>query len=149
MHHAASSQRRARDNFETWISDTRVIIPVADIISAVEFDHTGDYLATGDKGGRVVLFERNESVSLHKNSRPIFMSDKWTLCFLPVSRKKDANTSFIPSSSLMNQSSTISRVWKLKRKSTRSNGVDEQTPPTFYYRQTVGEISPLLNRRVS
>ncbi|KAI9143701.1 protein phosphatase 2A regulatory B subunit [Paraphysoderma sedebokerense] len=33
----------------------------ADIISAVEFDHTGDYLATGDKGGRVVLFERNES----------------------------------------------------------------------------------------
>ena len=35
----------------------------ADIISAVEFDHTGDYLATGDKGGRVVLFERNESVT--------------------------------------------------------------------------------------
>ncbi|CAO3615103.1 unnamed protein product [Mucor hiemalis] len=32
----------------------------ADIISAVEFDHTGDYLATGDKGGRVVLFERND-----------------------------------------------------------------------------------------
>jgi len=35
----------------------------ADIISTVEFDHTGDYLATGDKGGRVVLFERNEQVS--------------------------------------------------------------------------------------
>lgn len=35
---------------------------IADIISTVEFDHTGDYLATGDKGGRVVLFERNESV---------------------------------------------------------------------------------------
>lgn len=33
----------------------------ADIISAVEFDETGDYLATGDKGGRVVLFERNEA----------------------------------------------------------------------------------------
>ncbi|KAL5035058.1 hypothetical protein BDV3_004522 [Batrachochytrium dendrobatidis] len=32
----------------------------ADIISAVEFDDTGDYLATGDRGGRVVLFERNE-----------------------------------------------------------------------------------------
>ena len=37
----------------------------ADIISAVEFDHTGDYLATGDKGGRVVLFERNESCLLY------------------------------------------------------------------------------------
>jgi hypothetical protein len=36
---------------------------LADIISTVEFDHTGNYLATGDKGGRVVLFERNESVS--------------------------------------------------------------------------------------
>lgn len=38
-------------------------LSLADIISTVEFDHTGDYLATGDKGGRVVLFERNESVS--------------------------------------------------------------------------------------
>ena len=37
----------------------------ADIISTVEFDHTGNYLATGDKGGRVVLFERNETVSEH------------------------------------------------------------------------------------
>jgi len=34
----------------------------ADIISTVEFDQSGNYLATGDKGGRVVLFERNESV---------------------------------------------------------------------------------------
>ena len=37
--------------------------PTADIISTVEFDSTGNYLATGDKGGRVVLFERNEMVS--------------------------------------------------------------------------------------
>ncbi|CCA67881.1 probable protein phosphatase 2A regulatory B subunit [Serendipita indica DSM 11827] len=36
-------------------------ITEADIISTVEFDHTGDYLATGDKGGRVVLFERNQT----------------------------------------------------------------------------------------
>lgn len=36
-------------------------ITEADVISTVEFDHTGNYLATGDKGGRVVLFERNES----------------------------------------------------------------------------------------
>lgn len=35
---------------------------IADVISAVEFDHTGNYLATGDKGGRIVLFERNETV---------------------------------------------------------------------------------------
>lgn len=34
-------------------------ITEADIISTVEFDSTGNFLATGDKGGRVVLFERN------------------------------------------------------------------------------------------
>ena len=39
---------------------------IADIISTVEFDSTGNYLATGDRGGRVVLFERNESVSTLK-----------------------------------------------------------------------------------
>eukprot|EP00736_Rhodelphis_marinus_P005185 Rmarinus@m.27574 len=31
----------------------------ADIISAIEFDQTGDYLATGDRGGRLVLFVRD------------------------------------------------------------------------------------------
>ncbi|ORX61775.1 protein phosphatase PP2A regulatory subunit B [Hesseltinella vesiculosa] len=36
-------------------------ITEADIISTVEFDQTGNYLATGDKGGRIVLFERNDS----------------------------------------------------------------------------------------
>ncbi|KAL8207647.1 UNVERIFIED_CONTAM: Serine/threonine-protein phosphatase 2A 55 kDa regulatory subunit B gamma isoform [Gekko kuhli] len=30
----------------------------ADIISTAEFNHTGDLLATGDKGGRVVIFQR-------------------------------------------------------------------------------------------
>ncbi|CAO3622293.1 unnamed protein product [Cunninghamella echinulata] len=36
-------------------------ITEADIITTVEFDPTGNYLATGDKGGRVVLFERNQN----------------------------------------------------------------------------------------
>jgi hypothetical protein len=31
-----------------------------DLISAVQFDQTGDYLATGDRGGRVVIFESSE-----------------------------------------------------------------------------------------
>lgn len=44
------------------LADARSVISTADIISTVEFDSTGNYLATGDKGGRVVLFERNESV---------------------------------------------------------------------------------------
>lgn len=31
----------------------------ADIISAVEFNHDGELLATGDKGGRVVVFQKS------------------------------------------------------------------------------------------
>jgi len=40
---------------------------LVDIISAIEFNKTGNYLATGDKGGRVVLFERmdNKDVCLY------------------------------------------------------------------------------------
>mmetsp|Transcript_21486 Transcript_21486/g.46921 ORF Transcript_21486/g.46921 Transcript_21486/m.46921 type:complete len:423 (+) Transcript_21486:445-1713(+) len=30
----------------------------ADLLSALDFDETGDYLATGDRGGRIVVFER-------------------------------------------------------------------------------------------
>ncbi|KAK9231651.1 hypothetical protein WN943_021890 [Citrus x changshan-huyou] len=39
-----------------------------DIISAIEFDKTGDHLATGDRGGRVVLFERTDTKD-HGGSR--------------------------------------------------------------------------------
>lgn len=31
---------------------------LVDTISAIEFDKSGDYLAVGDRGGRVVIFER-------------------------------------------------------------------------------------------
>ncbi|NXH83970.1 2ABD phosphatase, partial [Edolisoma coerulescens] len=38
-----------------------------DIISTVEFNYTGDLLATGDKGGRVVIFQRERETK----SRPL------------------------------------------------------------------------------
>jgi len=31
-----------------------------DVVSAIEFDDTGDYIAVGDRGGRIVIFERDE-----------------------------------------------------------------------------------------
>lgn len=37
------------------------ICVTVDIISAIEFDKSGDHLATGDRGGRVVLFERTDT----------------------------------------------------------------------------------------
>jgi serine/threonine-protein phosphatase 2A regulatory subunit B len=36
---------------------------LADIISSVEFDTTGNYLAIGDRGGRVVILQRNDNKS--------------------------------------------------------------------------------------
>eukprot|EP00118_Oscarella_pearsei_P025039 m.307366 g.307366 ORF g.307366 m.307366 type:complete len:447 (+) comp42191_c0_seq1:200-1540(+) len=36
-------------------------VDVADIISAIEFNHDGELLATGDKGGRVVIFQKGSS----------------------------------------------------------------------------------------
>ena len=37
-------------------------LSTADIISCVEFNQDGDLLATGDKGGRVVIFQRDPAV---------------------------------------------------------------------------------------
>ncbi|KAL4573537.1 hypothetical protein LXL04_020347 [Taraxacum kok-saghyz] len=34
-----------------------------DVISSIEFDKAGDHLATGDRGGRVVLFERTDQTN--------------------------------------------------------------------------------------
>lgn len=39
------------------------MIFTADIISCVEFNADGHLLATGDKGGRVVIFQRDSLVS--------------------------------------------------------------------------------------
>uniref|UniRef100_A0A7N0V3L0 Serine/threonine-protein phosphatase 2A 55 kDa regulatory subunit B n=1 Tax=Kalanchoe fedtschenkoi TaxID=63787 RepID=A0A7N0V3L0_KALFE len=35
-----------------------------DVISAIEFDRTGDHLAVGDKGGRVVIFRRTDKAEI-------------------------------------------------------------------------------------
>lgn len=58
-------QERSRRN-QWWYKSILVIVNwwflVADIISAIAFDKTGDFLASGDRAGRVVLFERNHNV---------------------------------------------------------------------------------------
>ena len=38
------------------------VVFTADIISCVEYNDTGELLATGDKGGRVVIFQRDQLV---------------------------------------------------------------------------------------
>ncbi|KAL3618255.1 Serine/threonine protein phosphatase 2A 55 kDa regulatory subunit B beta isoform [Castilleja foliolosa] len=46
-----------------------------DIISAIEFDKTGDHLATGDRGGRVVLFERKDTKEHGGNRKDLEKTD--------------------------------------------------------------------------
>lgn len=43
--------------------DNYVFVILADIISCVEFNDDGELLATGDKGGRVVIFQRDQTVT--------------------------------------------------------------------------------------
>lgn len=47
---------------EYLLSSVFCLIP-ADVISCVEFSHDGDLLATGDKGDRVVISQRDPLVS--------------------------------------------------------------------------------------
>lgn len=95
----------------------------ADIISTVEFDHTGNYLATGDKGGRVVLFERNETVCA------VAVEDSCNAA-ADLFRKNLVNTNSTRNSNHMSPSLTISNRLRLRRRSTRSNGAKDKTPPT-------------------
>jgi len=37
-------------------------------VSAIEFDETGDFIAVGDRGGRIVLFERDEKTEKGNNN---------------------------------------------------------------------------------
>jgi len=39
-----------------------VVLFAADIISCVQFNRDGELLATGDKGGRVVIFQQDSAV---------------------------------------------------------------------------------------
>lgn len=42
-----------------------------DIVSAVEFDESGDYIATGDRGGRVVIFEKCQDKQAPPKKKPV------------------------------------------------------------------------------
>ncbi|XP_073126658.1 serine/threonine protein phosphatase 2A 55 kDa regulatory subunit B beta isoform-like [Henckelia pumila] len=52
-----------------------IFFMTVDIISAIEFDKTGDHQATGDRGGRVVLFERTDVKERGGNRRDLEMMD--------------------------------------------------------------------------
>jgi len=91
---------------------------VADIISTVEFNHDGEYLATGDKGGRVVIFQRGGlpvvCINKAEHKTDIFWSLRNRLsvchrCFVVITM---CTAHFSP----MSQSLITLRAWRLKKK---------------------------------
>ena len=55
---------------------------LADLISTIEFNEDGELLAVGDKGGRIVVFQREQQVR-------ILPSRIWAnFCFLRLRRQK-------------------------------------------------------------
>lgn len=87
----------------------------------MEFSHDGNLLATGDKGGRVVIFQRDDSVS-SKIVGIINCQTDHCPCS-PKSRFQEKETilSTQPSSLTNLNSITLSR-WKSKRRLIRSVG---------------------------
>ena len=84
-----------------------MLIPVADIISAVEFNHDGELLATGDKGGRVVIFQRNDLTVSHSYLR------LYTISHYP--RYHTLRSNFQPVSlSESNNRKTVKRIQRLQ-----------------------------------
>ena len=61
----------------------------ADIISAVEFNQSGKHLATGDRGGRVVVFE-------HIDSSPVETLPHWMFAAVWLSFHKKQLTNNYP-----------------------------------------------------
>lgn len=49
----------------------RALAPSEDLISAVEFNGDGSYLATGDRGGRIVIFESSEMDGVSKGNEHV------------------------------------------------------------------------------
>ena len=72
---ARQARRKAASDMPEWRfsqcfgeKDADEEFSEADVLSAVEFDETGQFLATGDKGGRIVVFERAESKTNSKGA---------------------------------------------------------------------------------
>ena len=61
-----------------------------DLISAVQFDQTGDYLATGDRGGRVVIFESSE---VAHRAAAVSRSVRWARTARALARAAQARAS--------------------------------------------------------
>lgn len=88
-----------------YLSDCLHLPFVVDIISAIEFDKTGDHLATGDRGGRVVLFERTDTKEV------CFYF--WGILIIIISLEAELRTDYSLGFSLLQTVSVA--CWKSKR----------------------------------
>ena len=79
--------------------------PAVDIVSALEFDETGDFLAVGDRGGRVVVFECHEDPA--EAPHKVFVLCLGDLFIRDCDKVHDRNTNFMLSTNHTSQSLII------------------------------------------
>lgn len=78
-------------------TETRTSRLSADLISTIEFNEDGELLAVGDKGGRIVVFQREQQVNLQwasidvhqrissrRKHRPVVLNTMFTSHFIPM-----------------------------------------------------------------
>lgn len=54
-----------------------MLFRVGDMISAIGFDKSGDFLAIGDRGGRCVIFERKDGKHVRIANTLLYRSGKF------------------------------------------------------------------------
>ncbi|KAI3525004.1 hypothetical protein L1887_03675 [Cichorium endivia] len=84
-----------------------------DIISAIEFDKSGDHLATGDRGGRVVLFERTDTKE-HGGNRKEFEKTDYSISKHPEFRYKTEFQSHEPEFDYLKSLEIEEKINKIK-----------------------------------
>uniref|UniRef100_A0A3Q4HX62 Serine/threonine-protein phosphatase 2A 55 kDa regulatory subunit B n=1 Tax=Neolamprologus brichardi TaxID=32507 RepID=A0A3Q4HX62_NEOBR len=93
----------------------RDYVTEADVISTVEFNQTGDLLATGDKGGRVVIFQRETEVSLQS-----VFSSLSALGSRKVNQRRWARQGTLGST--MSTAHKTIKLWKVSERDKRPEG---------------------------
>lgn len=125
-----------------------IVVTEADIITATEFDHTGNFLATGDRGGRVVLFERNNSKHCEYKFLTEFQSHDAEFDYLKsleIEEKinqikwcRSANQSHF----LLSTNDKTIKLWKIYEKNVKLVSENNLSESLFRQHRTASESGP-------
>lgn len=97
--------KKVRQRRITFSEFSKHFLRLADLISTMEFNEDGEFLAVGDKGGRIVIFQREPEVNDEREEKSLTASIKCN--FRRNLHLFDRNTMFTLLFILMNRNSII------------------------------------------